>query len=408
MKIKTIVVVNDFSFINGGAGQVAISSAVGLLAKGYRVILFTSVGPVDGNLIKQGIEVVCLNQYDILHDPNRIRAMIQGVWNVKAKVVFEKLLKTLNETETIIHFHAWNKGLSSSLFSVTKKQGFKAVVTLHDFFVYCPNGGFYDYPHNEICTKHPLGLSCIFCNCDARGYAQKIWRCIRQVIQNRMLYQIDGVFFLSISDLSTYIFKKYYHDKKALLFRVNNPVALLPLLERIHVENNNAYLFVARLSLEKGIDLFCEAISQLGLEGYVLGDGYLLDTYKKKYPMIKFTGWVTGREKENYIKMAKAFVFPSKWYETFGLSVAEMLSCGIPCIVPDMNAAAEQITDGETGFIFQMGSLKSLKDKIVCMEKKNKEELVRMSRQAFDGSLRENYSMDTHLDNLTKLYDSIL
>lgn len=134
MKFKTIVVVNDFSFVNGGAGQVAISSAIGLLAKGYRVILFTAVGPVDENLAKQGIEVVCLNQYDILHDPNRMRAIIQGVWNVKAKVVFEKLLRTLNRTETIIHFHAWSKGLSSSLFSVTKKQGFKTVVTLHDFF----------------------------------------------------------------------------------------------------------------------------------------------------------------------------------------------------------------------------------------------------------------------------------
>lgn len=408
MNIKTIVVVNDFSFVNGGAGQVAISSAIGLLAKGYRVILFTAVGPVDESLIKQGIEVVCLNQYDILHDPNRMRAIIQGIWNVKAKVVFDKLLKTLNSAETIVHFHAWNKGLSSSLFSVIKKQGFKAVVTLHDFFVYCPNGGFYDYPHNKICTKYPLGISCMFCNCDARGYLQKMWRFVRQIIQNRMLHQVNNIVFLSISDLSAYIFKKYYPDKGEALYRVNNPIGLLSFSERIQVENNDSYLFVARLSFEKGIDLFCEAVSQLGLKGYVLGDGYLLDTYKKKYPMIKFTGWVTGIEKENYMKIAKAFVFPSKWYETFGLSVAEMQSCGIPCIVPDKNAAAEQIIDGETGFIFQIGSLKSLKEKIICMEKMNKDKLARMSQQAFDCSLKEKYSMDTHLENLTKLYDSIL
>lgn len=80
----------------------------------------------------------------------------------------------------------------------------------------------------------------------------------------------------------------------------------------------------------------------------------------KKNPRIKFTGWVTGKEKEYYIKTAKAFVFPSKCYETFGLSVAEMQSGGVPCIVPDMNAAAEQIIDGETGFIFQTGNLESL------------------------------------------------
>lgn len=83
-----------------------------------------------------------------------------------------------------------------------------------------------------------------------------------------------------------------------------------------------------------------------------------------------------------------------------------MQSCGIPCIVPDKNAAAEQIIDGETGFIFQIGSLESLKDKIVCMEKMKMEDLARMSQQAFEYSLRENYSMETHLENITKLYDS--
>lgn len=407
MQTRTIVVVNDFAFINGGAGQVAISSAIGLVTKGYRVILFAAVGPIDEELKKQGIEVMCLEQYDILHDPDRIRAVIQGIWNVKGKNAFEVLLGTLSKKETVIHFHSWSKALSSSLLFVAKNQGFKIVVTLHDYFVYCPNGGFYDYPHDKICTKYPLGISCFLCNCDARGYTQKIWRCVRQVVQNRMLHQIDDIVFLSISDLSARIFEKYYPNKKVSLYRLDNPVSLPSFSERVHVENNKFYLFVARLSSEKGIDLFCEAVSQLGLEGYVLGDGYLLDIYEKKYPRIKFTGWITGMEKENYIKKAKAFIFPSKWYETFGLSVAEMQAYGIPCIVPDMNAAAEQIIDGETGFIFQMGNLESLKDKITCIERMEKEELERISQQAFNSSPRENYSMNTHLNNIIKLYNSI-
>jgi len=408
MQVRTIVIVNDFAFINGGAGQIAISSAIGMVAKGYRVILFTAVGPVDENLRECGIEIICLNQCDILHDPNRIRAIIQGIWNVKGKNVFEKLLKTLNKTETIIHFHSWCKSLSSSLLFISKKQGFKAVITLHDFFVYCPNGGFYDYKHSKICIKKPLGITCLFCNCDARGYTQKIWRCVRQVVQNRVLHQIDDVIFVSISNLSTRIFQQKYPKKNSLLYRVNNPVEILSSLERIPVENNKMYLFIARLSLEKGIDLFCEAISQLGLEGCVLGDGYLLDVYRRKYPKIKFTGWVTGKEKEYYIKTAKAFVFPSKCYETFGLSVAEMQSGGVPCIVPDMNAAAEQIIDGETGFIFQTGNLESLKEKMRCIEKMDREGLIRMSQQAFDSSSKDNYSMNTHLDNLVNLYNSFI
>lgn len=408
MRVRIVVVVNDFAFINGGAGQVAISSAIGLAAKGYRVILFTAVGPVDDSLKESGIEVICLDQYDILHDPNRIRAIIQGVWNVKGKIAFNKLLETLDKAETVIHFHSWSKALSSSILFIAKKRGFKAFVTLHDFFVYCPNGGLYDYQHSKICTKKPLGIACTFCNCDTRGYLQKIWRCIRQVVQNRVLYRMNNIIFLSISDLSTRVFQEYYPDRKAILCRINNPVKISSSLERIHVENNTSYLFVARLSLEKGVDLFCEAVSQLGVRGCVLGDGYLLDVYKKKYPKINFTGWLAGKEKEYYIRTAKIFVFPSKWYETFGLSVAEMQSCGIPCIVPDMNAAAEQVIDGDTGLIFRTGDLESLKEKITCVENMIKEELIRMSTQAFDSSPRENYSMNTHLDNLINLYNSFI
>lgn len=408
MQVRTVVIVNDFASINGGAGQVAISSAMGLAAKGYRVILFAAVGPVNESLRESGIEVVCLNQYDILNDPKRIRAVIQGIWNVKGKMMFEKLLGTLNKTETIVHFHSWSKALSSSLLLVAKKRDFKVIITLHDYFIYCPNGGFYDYQHSKICMKKPLGIACVFCNCDARSYVQKIWRCIRQVVQNRVLYQMDNIHFLSISDLSTHMFQEHYPNKKSVLYRVDNPVEIFSSIERIPVENNECYLFVARLSLEKGIDLFCEAVSQLGLKGCVLGDGYLLDVYKKKYPMIKFTGWVTGKEKEYYIKTAKVLVFSSKCYETFGLSVAEMQSCGIPCIVPDMNAAAELVVDGETGFVFQTGNLESLKEKMDCIEKTDREELIKMSQQAFNSSPNGNYSMDTHLNNLIRKYNLFL
>lgn len=53
----------------------------------------------------------------------------------------------------------------------------------------------------------------------------------------------------------------------------------------------------------------------------------------EKYPNIQFVGWVAGKDKQAYFKKAKALVFTSLCYETFGLSVAEARSYGIPCIV---------------------------------------------------------------------------
>ena len=103
--------------------------------KGYRVILFSGVGPIDVGLVELGIEVVCLGISDILHEKNRLYAFCQGLWNKKAYNLFLNLLSALNNKETIIHFHSWSKSLSPSVLYATNKMGFHSVLTLHDFFL---------------------------------------------------------------------------------------------------------------------------------------------------------------------------------------------------------------------------------------------------------------------------------
>ena len=82
--IKNIIIINDSAFIKGGAEKVALNSAIELSKRGINVILFSAIGPVDTNLTDAGIEVICLQQYDILNDPSRLRAIKQGLWNNKA------------------------------------------------------------------------------------------------------------------------------------------------------------------------------------------------------------------------------------------------------------------------------------------------------------------------------------
>ena len=163
--LKNIVIVNDCAHIEGGAASVAINSAIGL-AKHYSVYLFSAVQPIDRRLEEVGVRVICIGKKDILHDENRIRAISKGLWDNETKRVFERLLATLSPVESIIHFHTWTKALTASLYAVTAKMDFKTVITLHDFFCFCPNGGFYDYQRNEICFRKPMSYSCLTCNCD--------------------------------------------------------------------------------------------------------------------------------------------------------------------------------------------------------------------------------------------------
>lgn len=81
--VSNIIIVNDFAFINGGAGSVAIRTACELSRRGKRVFFFAGVAPVDACLEATGVKVFCLNQYDILNNSNRLEAIIQGLWNQK-------------------------------------------------------------------------------------------------------------------------------------------------------------------------------------------------------------------------------------------------------------------------------------------------------------------------------------
>ena len=206
--IKTVVIINDFDYVNGGASKVAINTAEGLANVGIKVYFFSAVhGEYNWN--KQNIEFITTNQKESLNDKNKIRGALNGIYNVKAKKKLEELLDTLDKKTTIVHIHTWIKALSSSIFSAICKKNFKFVVTFHDYFSMCPNGGFYNYKKNEICKYEPLSLNCIRCNCDSRNYFFKIYRILRQFVQNKIVKineKIDNV--ISISDFSRNILIK--------------------------------------------------------------------------------------------------------------------------------------------------------------------------------------------------------
>lgn len=402
--LKNIIVVNDFGFINGGAGKVAITSAKLLAKQGYNVTFLTAVPPIDKELLETGVQVICLEQKDILSNPDRLRAMYQGIWNAKAAKILEGILAQHDTKETIVHFHCWMKALSCSLWKVMANNQFKVAVTLHDYFLFCPNGGLFDYQELKICQKKPSSVSCLFCNCDSRNYLQKIWRFIRQMVQTYWLLKNRNISFISISELNEKVSKPCLNHISRKWYRLQNPIEINN-HSFVNILNNNIYLFVARLSAEKGVELFCQAITELKLKGCVLGNGYLKDSLQKKYPNIYFAGWVIGEQKETIIRRGKALVFPSLWYEGAPLTVVEMKSYGLPCIVPDKCAASEEIIDGKTGFVFESGSLSSLKKALVRCENCEIGYLQKNISESFDSN---KYSEDTHLQSLVNIYTDIL
>lgn len=78
---------------------------------------------------------------------------------------------------------------------------------------------------------------------------------------------------------------------------------------------------------------------------------------------IQFVGAVNFEKKVELFKNAKAFLYPIKRPEPFGLVVIESMACGTPVIAYKAGAMPELIQDGKTGFLVdsQEGMIESLK-----------------------------------------------
>jgi glycosyltransferase involved in cell wall biosynthesis len=144
------------------------------------------------------------------------------------------------------------------------------------------------------------------------------------------------------------------------------------------VETVSKYLLcVSRVSKEKNLEAFFE----LDYPGYLkvmVGDGPMLETYKKQYPDVHFTGYKTGVDLARYYANAEVFVFPSQW-ETFGIVMIESMACGTPVAAYQVTGPTDVIDQGITGFmVTEQEGLKAAVDKCLAI---NRNDVHRVSHK---------------------------
>src|SRR5579862_2234525 len=147
----SVVILNGFCHVQGGASRVAIDSAVGLADAGVDVTFLGAVGPVCEELARAPLKTVCLNQRDLINAQGSPKVIVQGLWNLKAARALDETLQRLDPKSTVVHLHGFSEALSSSPIHRALSRGYKVVCTLHDYFCACPAGGFYDFVSRQPC-----------------------------------------------------------------------------------------------------------------------------------------------------------------------------------------------------------------------------------------------------------------
>lgn len=114
-------------------------------------------------------------------------------------------------------------------------------------------------------------------------------------------------------------------------------------------KKNPVLVCVSRVSKEKNLEMFFD-VSIPGARKFMVGDGPMLETYKKKYPHVHFVGAKRGKELAAYYQKADVFVFPSLW-DTFGLVQIEAMACGTPVAAFPVQGPLDVIDHGVTGYM---------------------------------------------------------
>ena len=401
----TAVLACDHAYIAGGQAKVMFDSARGLKALGHRPIIFAAAGPVESALREDGIEVVCLGQADILSNPSRANAALQGLWNAPAAAALAQLLAGLPKARTVVHVHGWAKALSPSIAGPIKRSGLPACYTLHEYFLFCPNGGFYNFQTQKICPLEPMSARCLATHCDSRSYPQKLWRSARQFAMQSVA-DLPGAFgdYVLVSPFQRAIAKDRF-PASARVHLISNPIDAADLGPKPEAAQGE-FLFAGRISPEKGPLFFAEAARRAGVTPVFAGDGPAAAELRAKYPEAKLLGWLAPAQMRDAMRGARALVFPSLWYEAQGLTALEAKALATPVLVSDACAAREEIEDGVAGLWFASGDVESL---AAGLKRLQDDELTRrLSSGAYRSFWGRPPSLQEHAAAISRLYFQML
>ncbi|MFN9692002.1 MAG: glycosyltransferase [Vampirovibrionales bacterium] len=270
----------------------------------------------------------------------------------------------------LIHMHSvfWN--LTPSVLKACTKHGIPIVMTLHEARLICPAGTLMK-GNDTYCDEAPCSrgnsLPAVMNRC-YDGSLTKSMLVAAEFTFRRLTHSFDHVnYFVCPSEALAELVVSRYGIPKHQVLSISNPIENSWLDLPRPTELGKYFLFVGRLSKEKGVHTLLRAIHLVDPEMplKIIGTGPEEDALKKltlelDLPNVEFLGFKAKADIIPYYQNAIATVVPSEWFETYGMTIVESLACGRPVIASRTGGPKNIIEQSKAGHSFKMGDVNDL------------------------------------------------
>jgi glycosyltransferase involved in cell wall biosynthesis len=360
-------------------------------------------------LLNNGVPVkLLLFDNELLESKGYIRTFRNLLYN-------ESVIKKIGEEidtfkPNIVHIHNLFYLISPGLIRYLKKRNIQIIMTLHNYRLICPsailfnNGVIYE---TNIDKKFPFDgiFKGVFQNSVIKTLILSV-----VIWGHRWMgtwYMVDKYILLS-EFAKEKIMKSTLNISEQSIYVKSNFVRE-PQISSLEHHNKRQFIYIGRLNFEKGVQTLLEVFKKnKQYKILIYGDGILKEEVENAQATSENIIYKGFQSHEILIKdliESRALIFPSIWYETFGMSIIESFSVGTPVIVSSLGNLINMVDDKKNGFLFEPNNSDALTERIEAIINMEDDDYSQMRKSAKKDYL-EKYSEIIGLENLLNIYEA--
>ncbi len=331
-----------------------------------------------------------------------------SIWNIFAAQTLREKIKSFQPD--VIHVHNWHFASGPILFQVAKKFNIPVVHTVHNYRLLCPSAILL---HNNELFADSLQQNFPWSAVQKRVYRnskfQTFWLAFIVWFHKKIGTWTSIDKYICLTPFAVELFQQSKIGLDVNKFTVKPNFIETP-SELTEIIRENHFLFIGRLSEEKGIQTLLDTFKGSNFQLRIAGDGpmkaQVLEA-SKSAENIQYLGSLSRQDVKNELIRTQGLIFPSIWFEGMPMTIIESLGFATPVIASKLGAMKSMIQDNQNGLHFNPGDSKDLLLKIEQFVAMTEEEKKAMRENAYN-TFKQNYSVDKQMEYFKNIYQGVI